>query len=304
MESAKKLLRQLEFTLQEAITNFIRQGWMTGIVITTMVASLSIFGAFWMLIGDFNNLAKSVGSKLQIVAFLKKDAELTKAYDEVSKIEGVSNLESISKEKGWNDLKSDLKNSLELENIDNQNPLPDSLQITVGEAKDVETVAMKIKAIPEVEEVKYSKELADYIEQLSKLVRTVGIVVTTVFGIATMAIIVNTIRLAVNSRKNEIEIMRLVGATNWFIRMPFLLEGVFFGFCSAIATSIILVLWRTFSINQIKNLFPFIPVSEESGVIWGVVSSTMLISILVGFLGSAFSVTRYLSFEKVKREEE
>lgn len=304
MESAKKILRQLEFTLQEAVTNFIRQGWMTGIVITTMVASLSIFGAFWMLIGDFNNLAKSVGSKMQIIAFLKKDADLNKVYEDVVKIEGVGNAESITKEKGWNDLKNDLKNNLELENIDNQNPLPDSIQVTVTDVKEVENVALKIKGITEVEEVKYSKELADYIEQVSGLVRTVGIVVTTVFGIATMAIIVNTIRLAVNSRKNEIEIMRLVGATNWFIRMPFLLEGVFFGFCSAICTSIILVLWRSFSINQIRNLFPFIPVDDTSGSVWGVITSTLLLSIFIGFLGSAFSVTRYLSFEKAKRDEE
>ncbi|MFN8578713.1 MAG: permease-like cell division protein FtsX [Candidatus Sericytochromatia bacterium] len=303
MEQAKKLLRQLEFTLQEAITNFIRQGWMTGIVITTMVASLSIFGAFWMLIGDFNNLANSVGSKLQIIAFLKKDSDLPKVYEEVTKIEGVATAESISKEKGWTDLKNDLKNSIELENIDNQNPLPDSIQITVTDVKEVETVAMKVKALGEIEEVKYSKELADYIQQLASLVRTVGIVVTTVFGIATMAIIVNTIRLAVNSRKNEIEIMRLVGATNWFIRMPFLLEGIFFGFCSAICTSIVLVIWRTFSINQIKTLFPFIPIAEETGI-WGIVSSTLLISIIIGFVGSAFSVTRYLSFEKAKKDEE
>ncbi len=304
MEQFKKLLRQLEFSLQEAITNFIRQGWMTGIVITTMVASLSIFGAFWMLIGDFNSLAKSVGSKLQIVAFLKTGSDLTKTYDEVSKMEGVNAVESITKEKGWQDLKNDLKTNLELENIDNQNPLPDSLQITVKEPKDVEIVALKIKSLSEIEEVKYSKELADYIEQVSGLVRTVGIVIITIFGIATLSIIVNTIRLAVNSRKNEIEIMRLVGATNWFIRMPFLLEGIFFGFSSAILTSIILTIWRSFSITQIRSLLPFIPLETENTSIWGVVTLTMVISILIGFLGSAFSVTRYLSFEKAKREEE
>lgn len=303
METFKKLLRQLEFSLQEAITNFIRQGWMTGIVVTTMVASLSIFGAFWMLIGDFNNLAKSVGSKLQIVAFLKKDADLNKVYEEAQKIEGVGSIESITKEKGWQDLKTDLKNSLELDNIDNQNPLPDSLQITAKDAKDVESIAMRVKAITEVEEVKYSKELADYIDKIAGLIRTVGIVITTIFGIATISIIVNTIRLAVNSRKNEIEIMRLVGATNWFIRMPFLLEGVFFGFCSAIATSVILFIWRSFSVNQMRALFPFIPVDSESNVVWSVITSTMLISIFIGFLGSAFSVTRYLSFEKAKQEE-
>ncbi|MBC7475134.1 MAG: ABC transporter permease [Candidatus Sericytochromatia bacterium] len=303
MESVKKLIRQLEFTLQEAVTNFIRSGWMTTIVITTMVASLSVFGAFWMLTKDFNYLADTMGSKLQIVAFLKQDAKLDKVNDQITKVEGVSKVDSIPREKGWKDLKSDLKNSLELDNIDNENPLPDTVQVTIDEAKNVEEVAKRIKAMPEIDEIKYSKELADYIEQLSKLVRTVGIAITAIFGLATLSIIVNTIRLAVNSRKNEIEIMRLVGATNWFIRMPFLLEGIFFGFCSAVCTSIVLVAWRTFSTEQIKKLFPFIPITEEPSLIWTVITYTMILSIIIGFLGSALSVTRYLSFEKATQEE-
>jgi cell division transport system permease protein len=304
LESVKRIFRQFEFTIQEAINNFIRSGWMSGIVITTMVASLSIFGGFWMLMKDFHFLADSVGSKLQIIAFLKKDASLDKAYEAAAKIEGVSKVESVPKEKGWNDLKSDLKSNLDLENIGNQNPLPDSLQITVGEARNVEDVALRVKGLPDVEEIKYSKELADYIEQVSHLIRLVGVAITTILGLATMAIIINTIRLAVNSRKNEIEIMRLVGATNWFIRMPFLLEGIFFGFCSAVFTSIILVAWRSFSTTQVKKLFPFIPVADQPDVIWNVVMYTLVISILVGFLGSAFSVARYLSFEKANPESD
>ena len=298
MESVKKIFRQLEFTFQEAINNFIRSGWMSTIVITTMVASLSIFGGFWLLVKDFNFLASSVGSKLQIIAFLKKDAKLDKVNEIVSSYDGVSKVEAVSKEKGWKDLKNDLKNNLEIENIGNQNPLPDSLQITVDEPKDVEIVAMKVKEMPEVEEIKYSKELADYIEKISRLIRLVGVVITGILGFATLAIIVNTIRLAVNARKNEIEIMRLVGATNWFIRLPFLLEGIFFGFCSAILTSIILIIWRSFSISQIKKLFPFIPIFDEPNIVQNVIVYTLIISMVVGFTGSLFSVHKYLSFEK------
>ncbi len=304
MESVKKLFRQLEFTIQEAINNFIRSGWMSGIVITTMVASLSIFGGFWLLMKDFHFLADSVGSKLQIIAFLKKDADLNKANESAAKIEGVSLVESVPKDKGWADLKKDLQSNLDLENIGNQNPLPDSLQITVGEAKNVENVALIVKGMPEIEEIKYSKELAEYIDQISHLISLVGIAITTILGLATFAIIINTIRLAVNSRKNEIEIMRLVGATNWFIRMPFLLEGIFFGFCSAVFTSIILIVWRSFSINQVKKLFPFIPITDQPNVIWDVIFYTLALSVLIGFVGSVFSVARYLSFEKASPGEE
>jgi cell division transport system permease protein len=302
LESVKKLFRQLEFTIQEAINNFIRSGWMSGIVITTMVASLSIFGGFWLLMSDFHYLADTVGSKLQIIAFLKKDAVLETVNENVMKIEGVSKVEPVPKDQGWNDLKKDLQNNLDLENIGNQNPLPDSLQITVGEAKNVENVATIVKGMADVEEIKYSKELADYIDQVSHLIQLVGVAISTILGLATFAIIINTIRLAVNARKNEIEIMRLVGATNWFIRMPFLLEGIFFGFCSAVFTSIILVVWRSFSINQVKKLFPFIPITDQPDIIWNVITYTLLISILIGFIGSAFSVARYLSFEKANPE--
>ena len=72
MESVKRFLRQLQFTFEEAITNFVRSGWMSGIVVMTMVASLSIFGAFFLLVHDINYMAESVGSKLQIIVFSEK----------------------------------------------------------------------------------------------------------------------------------------------------------------------------------------------------------------------------------------
>lgn len=267
----------------------------------------SIYDCFWSFYNDnerFFFYCQYSKLKNSNSRFFKKDAPLEKTHASVSIIEGVSKVEMITKEKAWQELKNELKNSIEADNIKNQNPLPDTLQITVSDPKEIDLIAQKIKAISDVEEIKYSKELADYIDQISRIVRMVGFMITGVFALATLAIIVNTIRLAVNSRKNEIEIMRLVGATNWFIRMPFLLEGVFFGFFSAILTSIFLVLWRTFSITQIKTFLPFIPIEEEPAMIWEVISATIIISILVGFIGSSFSVTRYLSFEKANKQDD
>lgn len=303
MESLKKFWRQFEFTVQEAISNFFRSGWMSGVVITTMVASLSIFGGFWLLLNDFSYFTESIGARLQIVIFLKKEANIDTVSEQVSGIKGVVNVEKISRESAWKDLKRDLEDSIDLGNINNENPLPDTIQINVKGPEHLDYVSESVKQYPEVEEIKYSKELSDYLTDLSRLIRVVGFAITAALSLATLAIIVNTIRLAVNHRKNEIEIMRLVGATNWFIRLPFLLEGIFFGFCSAFFTSIILTVWRTFSVSQVKKLFPFVPVSEDPAIMWRVIIYTMLISIIIGFLGSAFSVHRYLSFERAKAEE-
>lgn len=298
MDSIIKFLRQINFCIGESIKNFIRSGWMSTIVITTMVAAISIFGGFWLLLKDFEYITDNIGSKLQIIAFLKEKSDIDKTYSIISKIEGIKHIEIVTKDQGWKELKNELKNSLELENIGNENPLPDSLQITVNNPESVELVSSRLKEIETIDEIKYSKELAEYIENLSRLIKVVGIIISSILAFATIAIIVNTIRLAVNSRKNEIEIMRLVGATNWIIRLPFLLEGIIFGFFSAIFTSIILVLWRTFSITQIKSLFPFLPVSEDSTLISDLVIYVFLLSIIVGLIGSTFSVHRYLSFEK------
>ncbi|GIW21994.1 MAG: cell division protein [Candidatus Sericytochromatia bacterium] len=298
MEQTIKFIRQINFCIEESIKNFVRSGWMSVIVITTMVSAISIFGGFWLILKDFEYITNNIGSKLQIIAFLKQNSDLDKTYSIVSKIDGIKHVEIITKDKAWKELKSELKNSLELENIGNENPLPDSLQITVNNPEAIELVSSRLKEIETIEEIKYSQELANYIENLSRLIKLVGIIISSILGFATIAIIVNTIRLAVNSRKNEIEIMRLVGATNWIIRLPFLLEGIIFGFFSGIFTSIILIVWRTFSISQIKVLFPFLPILEDKNLVYDLVIYVFLLSIIVGFVGSSFSVHRYLSFEK------
>jgi len=294
LELINKLLRQLNFTIQEAATNFIRSGWMSGIVVTTMVASLSIFGIFWLMFNDFNYITKTIGSKIEIMVFLNKDGNTDDIAKTISKMEEVSKVTIIKKEQAWEDMKQDLKANMDLNNIGKENPLPDSLQVTVKNSKDVEYVSAKMKEIPKIDEIKYSKELVEYLNKFKKLISLIGIMITIILGSATLAIIVNTIRLAVNSRKTEIEIMRLVGATDWFIRLPFLLEGIFFGFSSAVFTSIILVIWRSFSVTQIQKILPFVPILDDSSVIKNLLIYTFIISIIIGLLGSSISVHHYL----------
>lgn len=303
MESVNRFIRQLQFTFQEAVNNFIRSGWMAWIVITTMTASMTVLGAFIMIMKDISFVSDTVGSKLQIVAFLKKDSIMEKTQAQVSTVEGVTKVDMITKEKAWSELKKELKNTLEADNIKNQNPLPDTLQITISNPKEIDFIAKKIKNISDIESIKYNKELAEYIEQVGKIVTLIGSMITAFFAFATLAIIVNTIRLAVNSRKNEIEIMRLVGATNWFISLPFLLEGIFFGFVSAILTSIFLVVWRTFSLTQIRLFLPFLPIEEQSNLLGDVITVTILASVLTGLAGSSFSIARYLTFEKANKSD-
>ena len=267
---------------------------MSGIVVTTMVASLSIFGIFWLMFNDFNYITKTIGSKIEIMVFLNKDGNTDDIAKTISKMEEVSKVTIIKKEQAWEDMKQDLKANMDLNNIGKENPLPDSLQVTVKNSKDVEYVSAKMKEIPKIDEIKYSKELVEYLNKFKKLISLIGIMITIILGSATLAIIVNTIRLAVNSRKTEIEIMRLVGATDWFIRLPFLLEGIFFGFSSAVFTSIILVIWRSFSVTQIQKILPFVPILDDSSVIKNLLIYTFIISIIIGLLGSSISVHHYL----------
>ena len=226
LESLNRKLRQLSFVGVDTWSNFRRSGWMSWIVVSTMVVALSVLGGFWLMINDLNTLTKSVGSQMEVTAFLKDGTPLETYVNEAKGIPSVTEVNLVTKEEAWSSLQSDLKNEMSFESMNDENPLPDAVRVSVASAEQVASVADRLKAMENTEEVSYGYALVERLQEVTQVIRLIGLVITVILGIATVAIIVNTIHLAVSSRQNEIEIMRLVGASHWFIRIPFILEGV------------------------------------------------------------------------------
>ena len=140
----------------------------------------------------------------------------------------VEKITIIPKADSW----SKLKNEMSLPNI--ENPLPDTLHVKVDSPENIQPIFDHIKTIPAVEDMSYAKDLASKIELVNHVVKTITLVVIGIMALLTITIINNTIQLVIQSRKEEIEIMRLMGVSNWYIKCPLVLQGAIYGFLGAL----------------------------------------------------------------------
>ena len=208
---------------KETFNDIRRTGWVNVIIITTMAAILMIFGACFRTALSISSFSKELGNALEISVYLKNSTDAKEVKSEISKFEHVESIEIIPKAESWGKLKDEMS----LPNIDN--PLPDTLHVKVDEPEHLQGVFDNIKQIHSVEDMSYAKDLATKIELVNHVVKTITLVVIAIMGLLTVTIINNTIQLVIQSRKEEIEIMRLMGVSNWYIRFPFIMQGAFYG---------------------------------------------------------------------------
>jgi cell division transport system permease protein len=293
LESIKRRWRQFEFICEEALASITRSMWMSWMVVITMAVSLSILGGFWLLAEDLNSLAHSVGSKVEIMVFLKDDAPPNATAQAIRGMNGVADVSLITRDQAWQDLQADMKSELKFENLID-NPLPNTLRVKMANPDETPVLADQISKLTGVEDIKYGRELLAKIQQIAGFTQLLGLVITGLLFTGTLAVIGNTIRLAVQNRRREIEIMQLVGASQGFIHWPFLLEGCFFGFAGALLTCGVLFGWRTFVTTRLQGLFPFLPIMSSNMETLRVAGYLAAIGMSVGALGSLLSVMRHM----------
>ncbi len=268
----------------EAVNDIKRTGFVNIIIITTMAAILSIFGALFRSTISMAQFAHELGSILEVSAYLKPAAPAKEIANKFSHIDHVISVRVHPKENGW----KDLRKVIDLPNI--SNPLPDTLRVKVDDIDYIDSVISTIKKDTRVESTNYPETLAKRLQLIIHVVNTTTIVVTLIVAMLTITIINNTIQLVIQSRKEEIEIMRLMGVSNWYIRIPFVLQGAFYGFMGAIISLIPLHFVQ--SLLAKVNSFFLMPTSfMAEGT---VVLTLLVVGILFGALGSLLSIKKHL----------
>lgn len=269
---------------KETLNDIIRTGWVNIVIITTMAAILMIFAACFRTALSISSFSKELGSALEISVYLKNSSNAREVKSEISKFEHVESIEIIPKTESW----SKLKNEMSLPNIDN--PLPDTLHVKVDIPEHLQGVFDNIRTIRSVEDMSYAKDLATKIELVNHVVKTITVVVIGIMGLLTITIINNTIQLVIQSRKEEIEIMRLMGVSNWYIRFPFIMQGAFYGFTGSLLALIPLNYIQNGLINVHKFfMIPSPPYAQNLVIL---VMFTM--SILFGAVGSFWCIKKHL----------
>lgn len=253
-------------------------------IVGTMAAILMIFGAIFRTSMSLGSLVSELGNVLEISVYLKPNEDAHRSADFIKQMEHVQNVKIIAKENSWHDMKDQMK----LPNI--KNPLPDALHVRVDDQRYIRSVANNIQNQNYVEDIRYAQDIADKIRVVSDISHTATVIVLGIVGFLTMFIINNTIQLVIQSRKKEIEIMRLMGVSNWFIRLPFVLQGSLYGIMATMIAIIPLSILQGY-ILQVHQFFG-IPNSENSYFM--MIFLLFVMSSVFGALGSILSIKNKL----------
>ncbi len=296
------------YFLREAGTSFKRNWVMSLGAIITIFLSLLLIGTSMMASKVINSLVTNVESKVSIQIFIKDDAATQDIEVLQRKLVTDSLVKSVNfttKEQALENFKNTMSQSPEVvENLEG-NPLPASLDIELKDARDVQTVVDTIKKSetfakiadhPEDPEksLKYGQQIVKKLFAFTRIVRIVGALFVVMLALVSLIFINNTIRLAIYSRRQEIAIMRLVGASNWFIRAPFMLEGIFQALIGAgLAIGGMLTI-QFAAIPKLQSTISFMQFNLATSTTLGISGMLIILGCAIGAFGSWLAMRKYL----------
>ena len=291
-------IRTSEYFVREVIISMIRNRWMTFASIGTVTVSLFVLGVFMMLVVNLTRMASELESQVQIAVYLN-DALTEEGRAEVEQMmrdmKNISKIEYIPREQAIQRLEERLgDHKYILEALGDVNPLPNSYEVTVKKPEAVQSTAAAIADLYGVDEAKYGQDVASHLFDMTRLVRLFGFLLMFLLAGATIFIISNTIRLTVFARRKEIAIMKYVGATDWFIRIPFILEGIALGFIGGGLAALALRSFYSVMAAKIYSTLTFFPLVPQYPFV-NYLTIVMIVSgMIVGIIGSTISLKRFL----------
>ena len=291
-------VRTIEYYIREVFISLRRNNWMSVASIGTVAVSLFIFGMFLMMVMNMNKLAENMESQVQINVYLLDKVDREQARDiekDLKEIEGVESVGFVTKDEAMERFKDRLGDQKTLlDALDETNPLPDSFEVTVTNPDLVKSAAEKMEKIDGVECAKYGQDVMEHLFEITRLLRIFGFTLMLVLAFATLFIISNTIRLTVFARRKEIAIMKYVGATDWFIRWPFVMEGMVLGLFGSIIAAMVLRTAYTAMAEKVYETLAFFPLIPEQPFLTYITIVVVISGMVVGAIGSAVSIKKFL----------
>lgn len=293
--------KTLIYSFREGVKGIRRNKMFSLASVGTITVCLFIFGIFFFLVSNFNNIIKSAETTIGITVFFDEglsEEEKNAIGEEIRNIKDVKNIVYVSADEAWeNYKKTSLKPEL-IETFGNDNPLigSDSFTVYVNEIEKQLDVVTKINAIKGVRKVNSNGNIASGLSAINSLAYVISITIIGLLVAVAIFLISTTIAMGIAVRKEEIFIMKMIGATDFFIGAPFIIEGIIIGFMGAIIPTCILYLIydRAVAIlsekfNTLVNILVFVDTKKEFSVLTPIL---LLMGIGIGFVGSFFTVRR------------
>lgn len=288
------------FFFKRAIQDIRTNRFLNAVTIITISLSVLIVSTLVLFFVNANDYMNSWKKGIRIIAYLKPDiveANLVNIKNKIQGFYGVAEAKFISKEEAMKRLREQMKRQSSLLDGLKENPLPDAFEIRLAgqfpNNEKIENLAVQLEALPEIDDVEYGQRWIGRFVKVFELFRLTGYAMSGIFFIAAVFIVANTIRLVIYSRREEIEIMRLVGATDRFIKAPFYIEGIIQGALGGII-----------GLAALFAAFIYISTHVEYGLSSDLLhirffsprifSTIILCSTLVGWLGCFISLRQFL----------
>ncbi|MDZ4169856.1 MAG: permease-like cell division protein FtsX [Coriobacteriia bacterium] len=296
------------YFVRESLQNF-RRNWVMSLgAVITIYLSLLLVGIFIATGFVVNSVVEDVEDKVTIQVFLK-DGAATEDVNALQKVlladALVDGVDYTSKDEALKKFKEDMKQSPEIIDQLEGNPLPASLDVTLKDPRTVEAAVANIKKAalfakvadrPDEPEksLKYGQQIVQKLFAFTRIIRIIEVVFVVMLSVVSLIFINNTIRLAIYARRKEIGIMRLVGASNWFIRTPFLLEGVMQALIGATLAILTVVGLQALIIPRLGEALPFLAVSLSGAATAQIALWLIIGGVVIGAAGSWLAMSRYL----------
>ncbi len=286
------------YYLKETFKSIKRNSLMSFASVTTVGLSILVLGLFLVMVLNVNNLARYLENQVQITVYMEDSAtpvQRKQVEQQLKLTQGVMEVKAVTKDQALKKFKERLREQQKLlDALGEENPFPYSFEIKVDKPERIQQIVPAIEKMPGVETAKFGQEVVQHLFQLTRVLRLGGILLIVMLAIATLFIISNTIRITVFARRREVSIMKFVGATNWFIRWPFLLEGMLMGFIGALIAS--MCLYKIYEAAQGRiyatlAFFPLLPLWPFMGYLC---AGLVCVGTVIGAAGSAISLRKFL----------
>lgn len=286
------------YLIKEGFKNVWNNRLMSIASICVLVSCFILTGSAVLVSLNVSRVVESVGASNETTVYLTEDVSRVEAVyigRDIAKIKNVESAEYISRDDSLVAFKDDLGEDI-FENMEKENPLPDSFTVVMKDLSKYDKTVKKIKAIEGVEKVSSRTELAKKLTSINNLVQVLSFWIVLVLAVISLFIISNTIRATMYSRRFEISIMKSVGATNTFVRIPFVVEGMTIGFIAAALSTVAIVFLYDLLKEIIVGLMyiPFMPIDE---IIWYLAGTFVVSGLIIGAVSGLLSIRKYLKKE-------
>ncbi|MFT8318848.1 MAG: permease-like cell division protein FtsX [Sporolactobacillus sp.] len=293
-------LRTLKRHINESFKSLGRNSWMTFASVSAVTVSLVLIGMFMMVMFNLNKIAGNLESNVEMNVYVADSATKADTAQLENQLKSVRNVQSVkfqSKKEGLNRLLQSLGNDRRtFADLQNENPLPNMFVLKTKQPQQTIQIAKRVNNFPNVTDVRYGKGTVEKMFRFINISRNVGIVLIIGLLFTSVFLIANTIKLTIVARRREIEIMKLVGATNSFVRWPYFIEGLVMGVLGSLIPILVVIIvyhyaYYTMSISLSSMLIQLIPYKQMA------VNLSFMLLILgavIGVWGSLSSVRKFL----------